>query len=467
MKSYLLLLSVLWLPVSIAVSVDYDAATKSFRGLLKELVEADTTNPPGNEARAVKILAERLKKEGIAFEITEFAPGRQNIIARLKGNGSLKPVMVIAHIDVVGTAGQAWSVSNPHTVTEKDGKLIGRGVSDDLGMATAAIETLALIKKSGVELKRDIIVALTGDEESGGLGIRQVLKDRPDLVDAVVAINEGGGLLLEPDGRKMKLVNLQVGEKTYEDFVVTAKGPTGHSSTPLKDNAIYRLARAVNKFEKYQFPLRLLPTHREYILKRSALEKEPLAGAMKKLALSKGKFPADALKVIESDLSISTLLRTTCVATMLKGGTKENALPAEASVSINCRILPDETPQDVKNTIAKVMADPTLEIQLKENEKPGGASPLVGEGPEAIRKVVEQMYPGLTIIPTIARGATDSRFLRQHGIASYGFSPLANTEIDSRKAHGVDESIPVSSIKPGIEILHRLLLTLAAAAPAS
>lgn len=457
-----LIVSLLSLPL-IAAPVDYEGAEKEFRSLLSAMVEADTTNPPGNEERIVKIVADRYKKEGIAFEITEFGPGRKNIIARLKGSGAGgKPVMVIAHTDVVGTADQAWTTENPHKVTEKDGYLIGRGVSDDLGMAAAAVQTILLIKRSGVPLRRDVIVALTGDEETGGTGIQQVLKDRPDLVDAEIAINEGGGLVLDDKG-KMKLVNLQVGEKIYEDFVVTAKGVTGHSSVPQPENAIYRLSKALTKLANYKFPIRLLPVTRSYLKERAPLEKEPLAGAIRKIASSEAnRLPASALRIVEGDLNFSTLLRTTCVATMLKGGTKENALAPSASANINCRVLPDDTAENVKRELAKVFQDPTLEIKGLTN--PGGSppSPLAGPALVSIKRVVGQMWPGLPIIPTISRGATDSRYLREHGIASYGLSPLANAEADAKRAHGIDERIPVSSIKPGLEFLLRLVLDLAA-----
>lgn len=449
---------------AIAGAPDYSAAEKSYRELIGAMIAADTTNPPGNEARIVKILAERFKKEGVSFEITEFAPNRQNIVARLKGDGSLRPVMIIAHTDVVGTKDQVWSIPNPHQMTEKDGFLYGRGVSDDLSMVAAAVETLILVKNSGMKLKRDLIIALTGDEESDGLGIQYLLKNHPEQVNAEIAFNEGGGFILNDNGDKaggMKLVNLQFGEKIYEDFLVTAEGTTGHSSTPQKDNAIYKLSKALARLDGFKFPIRMIPGFRRYLKERAPLESEPLSSAMKQLAASGPVLPKKALKTIEESLIFSTMLRTTCVATLIEGGTKRNALPPKATANINCRILPDESPKDVRLTLAKVMNDPSIKIEAVENSEGSPASPLEGPGMVALETVIHEMYPKLPIIPTIARGATDSRFLRAHGIAAYGINPIAGSENDSRRAHGIDERIPVSSIKPGIEFMYRLVENLA------
>jgi acetylornithine deacetylase/succinyl-diaminopimelate desuccinylase-like protein len=204
-------------PVTPAV---YDRAIEDFRKLLSALVAADTTNPPGNEARAVAIFAKRLDAEKIPYRTTEFGPGRRNLVARLAGDGSEKPLLLLAHIDVVGTEGQPWTAP-PHRVTEKDGFLVGRGVSDDLGMAVMNVETLILLKRAGTKLRRDVIVALTGDEESGGSGIRHQLEHDPKSIEAEIALNEGGGIRLDDDG-KASFVGLQAAEKTYQDFAIVA-----------------------------------------------------------------------------------------------------------------------------------------------------------------------------------------------------------------------------------------------------
>ncbi len=440
---------------------DYDRMASDVRALLKQMVEADTTNPPGNEARIVKIVQQRYKEAGISFEILEFATGRQNIIARLKavGTSTEKPVMLLAHIDVVGTANQAWTVP-PHKLTEKDGYLYGRGVEDDLGMAALAVESLVYLKKSSVKLRRDVIVALTGDEESNGTGIQYLLQTKPSLIDAAFAINEGGDLSVGKDG-KVSFVNLQVAEKIYQDFEVVATGTTGHSSVPLKDNAIYKLSQALDKLSKYVRPARLIPATRAYYGERAKVESPPLSTAMTKLAKSKTSLPADALKILEANPIHSANLRTTCIATMLSGGTRVNALPAGASANINCRLLPDESVGQLKSDLSKVVGS-SVEVRLvggDEGHFP--ASSVEGEAVLAIKKVTNQFWPNLPIVPTMSRGASDSKYLRGKGIPSYGFNPMPMTEEDSRRAHGIDERIPVASVRTGVEIMHLLLLELA------
>lgn len=442
-------------------ATDYEQLEQKFRSTLSEMVATNTTNPPGNESRVVAIIARRLKKEGIPFEITEFAPGRENIVARVKGSGKLKPILLLAHTDVVGTSDQAWSTKNPHEVTEKNGVLIGRGVTDDLGMAALELELLIHLHKNQTNLKRDVVVALTGDEESGGLGIRYLLEHRPESIDAALALNEGGGVVLGSDG-KVYSVDLQVAEKTYQDFEIRATGPTGHSSVPLKDNAIYRLSQALSRFEKNPWPERLIPVTRAYLAETAKLEKKPLSVAMRLAANTQGSIPKRALQVLEADPTIAANLRTTCVATLLTGGTKENALPATARATLNCRILPDETSEDVRLRIVKILKDPRLEVVPVGEFSSAGASPVDGEGPVAIRKIVGEMWPSVPVIPFLSRGATDSRFLRAIGMPCYGIDPLAVTQEDSRRAHGIDEQLPIASIRPGLEFLHRLILELAA-----
>jgi acetylornithine deacetylase/succinyl-diaminopimelate desuccinylase-like protein len=443
-----------------ANATDYDAAARRARGLLDALVAANTSNPPGNEARAAAIGAERLAAAGISSERIAFAPGRENLVARLAGDGSQPPLLLLAHTDVVGAEGQAWS-SDPHAVLEKDGFLVGRGVGDDLGMAALILEVLLLLREEKTPLARDVILAWTGDEESGGSGIRQLLAEKPGAIEAAFALNEGGMIRLGEDG-KPSWIELQTAEKSYQDYVVVARGETGHSSVPLPDNAIYRLARALTRLEGHRFPARLLPVSRAHFAARAPFEPPERARAMRALADAKGALPADALAVLDADPVLSASLRTTCVATLLSAGTRVNALPAEAQVTVNCRILPDETAEDVQRTLAQVFADPTLEITPTEEFGFGTPSPLEGPVPAAIASVADGMWPGLPVIPFMSRGATDSRFVRAHGIPAYGIDPIPMTEADARRAHGIDERIEASGLRTGVEFLHRVVLALAA-----
>ncbi len=440
--------------------IDFAAAAERVREILAQLVAADTTNPPGNEARAVGVGKALLDKAGIPYEVYDFAPGRENLVGRLAGDGTKKPVLLLAHIDVVGTEGQSWT-TDPRKLVEKDGYLYARGVSDDLGMAALALEVLLLLHEQKVPLARDVVVAWTGDEESGGAGIRWLLEHAPESLDAAVVINEGGNVRLDERGRP-KYLALQTAEKTYQDYEITAHGPSGHSSTPVDDNAIYRLAAGLTRLAEHRFPPRLLPVTRAYLAARAELESPDVAAAMRKVAGAEGEIPADALAVLERDPALAATLRTTCVATLLSGGSRANALPAQAQATVNCRILPGETPDDVQRELVRVLADPALEVRPVGEFGHGEPSPLAGEGPEAIRAAIEQMWPGLPIVPFMSRGATDSRFLRARGTPAYGMNPIALGEEDERRAHGADERIPANQLEPALELLYRLVVELAA-----
>lgn len=443
-----------------SASVVDDKMVDSYRKTLGELVQADTSNPPGNESRAVKVLAARLREAGQDYEIIDFAPGRQNLIARLKGDGSKKPLLLLAHIDVVGTKDQKWT-SDPHVLTERDGHLYGRGTEDDLGMAVANLEIFLALKRSVAKFNRDIILAFTGDEESGGLGIRYVLKTKPELLDAEIALNEGGSIVFGTDG-KVRYAKIEVAQKTYQDFELVATGTTGHSSVPRADNAIYRLAEALARLEKNPPKPRLLPLTRAFFKERSRLDPAPLGPALKRIAESKGEIPASALKAIASEPMLQANLMTTCVPTMLSGGTKANALPPEARAVLNCRILPDETIEQTEARLVKVIADARVEVKRGEdNGLSGGSSPVDGEAPDAIRKAITETWPGTPVIPVMALGATDSRFLRVRSVKCYGIHPIPRTEADSGRAHGIDERIPIAGIKNGLEFYERLVLALA------
>ena len=440
---------------------DYDELAKSARATLAAMIETDTSNPPGNEGRIVQIVAKRLKDAGVPYEITEFEPGRRNIVARLKGTGPEKPLMLLAHIDVVGADGQAWTVP-PHKLTEKDGFLYGRGTGDMLGMAAINLETFLDLKRSGAPLRRDVILAMTGDEESGGKGISYVLAHAPKSIDAGFVLNEGGKPTLGDDG-KVRFVNLVGAEKIYEDFELVAKGKTGHSSVPLDDNAIYRLSEALARLGRFKFPARLLPVTRAYFAARASVETPEIAAAMRALAASAGELPADAVKTIDAEPLLMPALRTTCVATLLSAGTRVNALPAEAKANVNCRVLPDETLEQVRAVLARVLADPAVEIRPVSPFAQAGPSPVEGADIDAVRKIIGEMWPGVPVIPSMSYGASDSLFLRQAGIEAYGLSPIVNTDADGRRAHGIDERIPVSSLRTGVEFYGRLARELAVA----
>jgi acetylornithine deacetylase/succinyl-diaminopimelate desuccinylase-like protein len=439
---------------------DFTAAGKTARELLGQLVGADTSNPPGNEARIARIGEKRLGAAGIPARRTAFAPGRENLVARLEGNGSEAPLLLMAHIDVVGARADAWTTP-PHEMVEKDGYLYGRGVADDLGMAAVELVVFELLKANQVKLRRDVILAWTGDEESGGAGIQWLLENEPESIRAAGAINEGGGLRLDAGGVPAR-IDLQTAEKIYEDFTLTVEGPTGHSSVPVPENSIYRLAQALLRIEAYSFPPRLLPVTRAWLQARASIEKEPTATAMQTLADADNVLPQASLDILMDDPLIAASLKTTCVATLLNAGSRVNALPGKATANLNCRILPDSSPAAVQAQLVAVINDPKVRIEATGNFGSGTPSPIAGEIPEAILRLGKAKWPEIQLLPFMSRGATDSRFLRAAGIPSYGISPILISDEDGRRMHGIDERIPAKSLQTAVEFLYALVVDLAA-----
>ena len=447
----------LLLPLLLVSSFAHADSAAEARQILDELVAIDTSNPPGNETAAASAVAKRLDAAGLKPTVVEFAPGRSDVVARIKGDGKKKPLLLLAHLDVVGAANQPWTVP-PFQVTEKDGWLYGRGVSDDKGWAAVALVVFLDLARHKTRLHRDVVLALTGDEESGGLGLRWLLEHRKDLIgDVEIGLNEGGGLKL--DGGKVVSVTFQAAEKTYQSYEVISPGLGGHSSVPNEDNAIYRLARALDKIAVYKFPVRLTPTVRESLRADAAHQPEARAAAMRLVAESKeAEPPADALALLDSYPLTRAATRTTCVATMLSGGTRENALPVEARAVINCRVMPVDKLPEVERELNAAIGD--SKITLKPIIDMGWGPEIAVDGvvPSAIRKVARARFgAGVTVNAGIGFGATDSRFLRRIGVLSYGIGLFPRPEELRRTPHGPDEAIPTASLATGVGWLSALV----------
>lgn len=460
MRTLCCVLSLL-LPLHIAEAAPVDSnLTKAVRSTLQRFVEANTANPPGNESRVVAIAEERLAAAGIPYETFEFAPGRKNIVARLRGSGSERPMLLIAHTDVVSAEGQSWT-KPAHDLTEDQGYLYGRGVLDDLGRAAVYLEVVIYLKSIGAPLRRDVILALTGDEEMNGAGVRHLIANRPDLIDAEFAISEGAGVALDSNG--MPLFNpLQVAEKVYQDFELTATGTPGHSSVPLQDNAIGRLSRALARLDDYQRPARLMPAMRAYYQSLSSIEVDPARKqAMKDLANSAGPLPSVALEILQKNPTDSANLRTTCVITTISGGSGVNALPAQAKANVNCRMLPDESIENLKSDLEAVIND--RQVVITESGTANRSPPTPHDSPvvTVIDQVTRQIWPNLQTIPTVSNYGTDSTYLRAHGIPSYGLTPFPMTEADAMTMHGADERLSISGLEVGTKYTYLLVLALA------
>jgi acetylornithine deacetylase/succinyl-diaminopimelate desuccinylase-like protein len=428
------------------------------RDLLRELVEINTTESSGSTARAAHAMAARLRAAGFPERdvvVVEHAPRKGNLVARLRGRDpARKPLLLLSHIDVVEANPDDWTLP-PFTFTERDGTFYGRGVADDKDEGALHLALLMRLREEGFVPDRDIVVALTADEEGGPAnGVAWLLANRPDLLDAEFALNEGGGGRLR-DGRKVSN-DVQASEKKVQNFVLEATNPGGHSSVPVKDNAITHLAQALVRIGAHDFPVRLNEVTREYFRRSADVVGGPSGAAMRAIVAD----PADAAAAAElaADPRYNAQLRTTCVATMLEGGHARNALPQRARATVNCRVLPDEDPDDVRRALERVIGDARVTVTPVGRARNSPASPLTPALLEAIEQVTTELWPGVAVIPTMSTGATDGLYLRNHGIPVYGVSGLFYGEVN---AHGMNERIPAAAFYEGLEFLYRLVKRLA------
>lgn len=432
----------------------------AFRELYKELIEIDTTAEHGSCTRAAEAMAARLKAVGYADkDVHVLAPASRpqsgNLVAVLHGTDSkAKPLMLLAHIDVVEAKREDWA-RDPFKLVEENGYFYARGASDDKAMAAAFADAMVRFKSEGFKPKRDIKLALTCGEETPDIfnGVEWLLAEHRDLMGAAFVLNEGAGGRL--DGDKRVYLAIQAGEKVYQDFTVTVTNPGGHSSRPVKNNAISHLAGGLAKLGAYDFPIRINEATRLHFEKMSAIVGGDIGAAMK--AAAGANPPAQALAVIARDPGYNSMMRTTCVATMIQGGHAPNALPQRANANINCRILPGETVDQVQRTLASVMDDPALKLTLGGSRSP--VSPPPALTPEILKPaevVAHELWPGVPLVPTMATGATDGRFLLAAGVPTYGLSGMFG-DPDGGGAHGLNERIRVRSLYEGREFLYRVV----------
>lgn len=433
---------------------------KLARAIYEELVEIDTS-PKGNTVKAAKAMAKRLLAAGFPaadVKVLANSPTRGNLVARLRGTGKRKPMILMAHIDVVEARREDWT-TNPYELVEKDGYFYGRGTGDDKYMAAAWVANLIRYKRERYVPDRDLILILETDEETAdaaGVGIAWLIKAHRKLIDAELALNEGGGVAVK-DGKPV-WNSLQTTEKMFQSFWLEVKNPGGHSSQPRKDNAIYQLAAGLGRLEKFVFPMELNPTTRGYFTKMAQLESGPLAADMK--AILAAKPDAAAVARLSALPPYNAQLRTTCVATRLEGGHADNALPQAARAMVNCRILPGHPVEEVRKTIEGAVADAAIKVSVAELDTPSQPSPIDAELVAAIEKLSPEFWPGVPLVPTMSAGASDGRFLRNAGIPTYGHSGMASDLFDVR-AHGKDERVSVKAFYAGNQYLYRLVKALA------
>ncbi len=435
------------------------AGEAAFRTLYKELVETNTTHSTGSCTLAAAQIATRLKAAGYTdAELTPYAvpeaPKDGGLVAVLPGRDpKAKAILLLAHIDVVEAKRADWQ-RDPFTLIEENGQFYARGASDDKAMAAIFADTMVRLRGEA-RPRRTVKLALTCGEESTGVfnGAEWLAANKRDLIDAQFALNETGGGRLDKDG-KPQLLALQVSEKTSQNYTLEARNPGGHSSQPRPDNAIYELAAALGRVQAYSFPVHLDATTQPMFARMGKIVGGPAGAAMTAIAANPGDASAAAL--LSRDPLLNSTLRTTCVATLVEAGHAENALPQRAVANINCRIFPGESIGAVRDKLAE-LAGPTLTITSKPRRGPPSKATVLDPavfGPA--EKLGSQMFPGLTMVPIMSTGASDSIYLAAVGIPSYGVPGILH-EYDGGGIHGLDEHIRVKSVLDGRDYLHRLV----------
>jgi acetylornithine deacetylase/succinyl-diaminopimelate desuccinylase-like protein len=443
-----------------AAAKELSARERLAREIYEELIEIDTTHATGSTTRAAEAMAKRLRAAGVPErDVRVLGPERKgNLVARLRArdNPKQKPLLLLAHLDVVEAKRSDWSV-DPFTLTEQDGYFTGRGTIDDKAMAAIYVAIAIELAREKTPLARDLILALTADEEGGGQnGAKWLVEEHRELVDAGLVINEGGHGALRR-GKPLYLA-LQAAEKTVMNFELVARDAGGHSSRPKPGNAIYRLAAALGRVEKLTFPVQLNAVTRAYFERLSRVESGSAAKAMATIARDPRNAKAAAL--LSAVPVYDATLRTTCVATQIAGGHAPNALPQEARALVNCRALPGHAQADVEAQLVAAVADPGVEVTAKRKRESSAPAAIDADFLALVTRLAAKQWPGTPVIPILGTGATDSTYFRLAGIPAYGVSGLFD-DIDDYRAHGRDERLGVAQFYDGLTFLRRLVRELA------
>ena len=442
---------------------------KLSRDIFEELVEINTTDSVGNTTVAATAMAQRLLDAGFAKEdVLVLGPNdrKGNLVARIHGTGRAQPILFIGHLDVVEALRSDWT-TDPFQFVEKDGYFYGRGTQDMKESDAVLVTTFIRLKKEGYRPDRDLILALTADEESGkSNGVDWLLKNHRDLIDAAFVLNsDSGGVDLEHG--KAVTFNVQASEKLYGDYQLTAVNPGGHSSLPVPDNAIYHIADVLTRLQAYTFPFELNPVTRAYFTSVSKLESGQTATDM--AAIVQDPPATEAIARLSLIPKYNATMRTTCVATRLSGGAANNALPQTAGANVNCRILPGHSQEEIRRQLIKIFDDPKVFVRYVSDtgevmdtaEESKGIPPttLQPEVMQPLQKVVAQMWPGVPVIPVMETGASDGKITSEAGLPTYGLNGIA-IDINDVRAHGKDERVAVDSYYQGVEFYYRYVTAL-------
>ena len=440
---------------------DFNAARDEVTQTLSGLVKIDTSNPPANETKAATFIKQILDKEGIASEIFEGQPGRGNLVARLKGSGKKRPLLLMGHTDVVGVERDKWSF-DPFGGTVKDGYIYGRGASDDKGMTSACLEAFLLLHRLHVPLDRDVIFLAEADEEAGGgAGIGFMVDKHWDKIDSEFALNEGGWIY-EKDGR-VQYVGVATTEKVPRGLVVTARGTSGHGSMPRLDNPITHLAAAIGRIGNWQPPMRMNETTRtffERLAKVSPPDEARLYAALEDATASAGA--QETLR--RTNIMYNSMLRTSVVPTIIKGGFRSNVIPGDAEATLDVRALPDEDMPALIAALNALVADPSIDIKRSSSGARPAPPPsgLQTEMFRALEGAQAAIFPGTTTLPVMLTGATDSAPLRVKGVQAYGLGSVVGDR-ERGAIHGNDERLSVEGLGKFVQLIYTAATEVAAA----
>jgi acetylornithine deacetylase/succinyl-diaminopimelate desuccinylase-like protein len=413
--------------------------------LMQQYLRVNTSNPPGNEIEAARFFKKIFDQHGIENEIFEYKPGRANIIARLKGNGSKRPIILLSHTDVVTAEPSAWQV-DPFSGVIKNGSIWGRGALDMKGEGLFHLMTMILLKQEGASLSRDVIFLGTADEEVNDEGSLWMIANKAHLFkDAEYLLTEGGDNLLE--GGSVKIVGVDVAEKAPCWLRLTATGLPGHGSRPVADSASNRLIRAMNRILDWETPVKLLPAVEQFFKDVAPLQPEPWRSQFANVRESL-KDPAFA-KSLSSQREYNFLLRNTISITMLSGSKQTNVIPNTATCNLDVRLLPGESPEDFLKALTAVIADPSIKIENVNRFKPPNSSPINTELFSLIARKTKEKHPGAVITTKMLSGYTESQLYRQLGITAYGWAPIYTTAEEDEGVHGNNERISVKNVREG------------------
>ena len=449
------------LAVIVAPAIAQTPEQRELRDIYKELVEINTTDSVGSCTQAAEALKARLKAGGIPESdlqvlVPPGGPKKGNLVARYRGTGAKKPIMLLGHLDVVEAKREDWE-RDPFKLVEENGYFYARGASDDKSMVAVFVANLIRYRREGYRPERDLILAATCDEElipSKFSGIEYLLKNHRSLIDAEFALNEGASGLLDGKGGYVRM-GIQAGEKVFQTYQLEVTNPGGHSSLPQKDNAIYHLAGGLARLGAFDFPFKLTDTTRLYFERMSKIDKGPMAADM--AAILRNPADPQAIARLSSSTAFNNAtLRTTCVATMVDAGHATNALPQRARAIVNCRILPGEPVDEVTRTLVRVLAYDKIKLTPTHQAVLSPPPPLTHEILGPAEKVSAELWPGVPLVPTMSTGATDGRFTNNAGIPTYGLNGMFR-DPDGSGVHGLNERIRARSLYEGHEYLYRVV----------